>query len=90
MLDIWTGERPNVVAWYRRIQARPSYKVEVSDWMKPEELPEIHNAGTRNKARIAEFRTIIWRTISARRSISGMIGWPCGRSQLLRPSSDVE
>jgi len=57
MLDIWTGERPNVVAWYRRIQARPSYKAEVSDWMKPEELPEMHNAGTRNKARIAEFRT---------------------------------
>ena len=57
VLDIWTGERPNVVAWYRRIQARPSYKAEVSDWMKPEELPEMHNAGTRNKARIAEFRT---------------------------------
>lgn len=56
MLDIWTGERPNVLAWFRRIQARPSYKAEVIDWMKPEELPEIYNAGTRNKARIAEFR----------------------------------
>jgi glutathione S-transferase len=56
MLDLWTSERPNVVAWFRRIQARPSYKAEVIDWMKPEELPEIYNAGTRNKGRIAEFR----------------------------------
>jgi hypothetical protein len=45
-----------VLAWFRRIQDRPSYKVEVMDWMKPEELPEMRNAGTRNKARIAEFR----------------------------------
>ena len=56
MLDIWTADRPNVDAWFRRIKARRSYQVEVSDWMKPEELPEIHNAGTRNKPRIAEFR----------------------------------
>src|SRR5262249_25207985 len=56
MLDIWTADRPAVDAWFERIKARRSFKVEVFDWMKPEELPEIHNAGTRNKPRISEFR----------------------------------
>ena len=56
MLDVWTGERPQVDAWYRRIQARPSFKVEVVDWIKQHEWAEMHDAGSRNKARVAELR----------------------------------
>lgn len=56
MLDIWTGDRPKVVAWYRRIQARPSYQTEVVDWIKPDEWDEMRNAGGRIKSRVAESR----------------------------------
>jgi glutathione S-transferase len=56
MLDIWTHERPTTVAWYRRIQARPSYQIEVVDWIKPEEWAEMREAGGRIKARVSEFR----------------------------------
>ncbi len=89
MLDLWTSERPNVVAWFRRIQARPSYKVEVIDWMKPEELPEIYNAGTRNKGRIAEFRDALPQERFRRDGVLAHIG-SCGRPLHLRPSRHVE
>ena len=56
MLDIWTADRPKVVDWYRRIQARPSFKVEVVDWIKQDEWAEMHDAGTRNKTKIAALR----------------------------------
>jgi glutathione S-transferase len=56
MLDIWTGDRPRIVDWFRRIQGRPSYKKEVVDRIEQDEWAEMHTAGTRNKARVAEFR----------------------------------
>ena len=56
MLDIWTVDRPKVVAWFRRIQARPSYKAEVVDRIRQDEWAEMREAGTRNKAKIAELR----------------------------------
>lgn len=56
MLDIWIEDRPKVIDWHKRIQARPSYQKEVVDWIKQDEWAEMHDAGTRNKARIAEMR----------------------------------
>lgn len=56
MLDIWTKERPQVTDWLRRIQARPSYKTEVINWIRHDEWAEMQEAGTRIKPRIAAFR----------------------------------
>jgi glutathione S-transferase len=56
MLDIWTSGRPKVIEWHHRIQARPSYQVEVVQWIKQDEWAEMRDAGTRNKKRIAELR----------------------------------
>lgn len=57
LLDIWTSDRPAVADWYRRIQARPSYQIEVVDWIKPHEWAEMRDAGGRIKARVAEYRS---------------------------------
>ncbi len=56
MLDIWTKERRQVIDWLRRIQARPSYKTEVINWIRHDECAEMREAGTRIKPRIAAFR----------------------------------
>jgi glutathione S-transferase len=56
MLDIWTRNRPQIMEWYRRIQARPSYQIEVVDWIKQEEWSEMREAGARIKSRIADLR----------------------------------
>ncbi len=56
LLDVWTGDRPAVAAWYDRVTARPSFKTEVVDWVHADEWDEMRAAGTRIKPRIAEFR----------------------------------
>ncbi len=57
LLDVWTADSPAVVSWIKRIQARPSYKAEVIDWIRDEEWAEMHNAGTRIKPKISQFRS---------------------------------
>lgn len=56
LLDVWTRERPQVVAWFRRIQARASYEREIRDWIRPDEWSEMREAGIRIKPRIEAFR----------------------------------
>jgi glutathione S-transferase len=56
MLDVWIGDRPKVIEWFRRLQARPSYQIEIVQWIKQDEWAEMREAGTRNKKRIAELR----------------------------------
>lgn len=56
LLDIWTADRPLSAAWFKRIQARPSYKAEVIDWIKDDEWREMHDAGSRIRPRVAAFR----------------------------------
>lgn len=56
LLDIWTRDRPRVIEWFRRIQARPSYKAEVIDWIREEEWGEMRAGGRRIKTQIAQYR----------------------------------
>lgn len=56
LLDIWTGDRPAAAAWFKRIQARPSYQAEVVAWIRDDEWGEMQEAGSRIRPRIAGFR----------------------------------
>jgi glutathione S-transferase len=56
LLDVWIAERPTVAEWFRRIQARPSYKIEVIDWILESQREEMRNGGRRIRKNISEFR----------------------------------
>lgn len=56
LLDIWTAGRPATAAWFKRIQARPSYESEVIAWIRDDEWAEMREAGNRIKPRVAAFR----------------------------------
>lgn len=53
LLDIWIADRPAVTEWWRRLQDRPSYRVELSETLSPEEVEEMQLTGTRIKSRVA-------------------------------------
>jgi glutathione S-transferase len=56
LLDVWTGDRPASAAWFKRVQARPSYQQEVVAWIRDEEWAEMRDAGSRIKPRVEAFR----------------------------------
>ena len=56
LLDVWTGDRPDVTAWFDRVKARPTFQTEVVDWVHDEEWAEMNDACSRIKPQIAEFR----------------------------------
>jgi len=53
LLDVWIGERPTVAAWFERVKARPSFQVEVVQWVKPEEWSEMQAGGGRIKSAVS-------------------------------------
>jgi glutathione S-transferase len=56
LLDVWTAERPNVQAWWKRAQARPSFFTAIPDVLTQDEVAEMRNSGTRIKSRVGERR----------------------------------
>jgi len=56
LLDVWTVERPNVQAWWKRAQARPSFVTAIPDVLTQDEVAEMRNSGTRIKSRVGERR----------------------------------
>ncbi|NKB20378.1 MAG: glutathione S-transferase family protein [Alphaproteobacteria bacterium] len=53
LLDVWADSAPNVIDWYSRIQARPSFKAMVTDYLKEGDIAQfaaIDDAGA-EKAR---------------------------------------
>lgn len=56
LLDVWTGERPLVAAWFERIKARPCFQTEVVDWVREDEWAEMQAGGARIKQAVAEKR----------------------------------
>ena len=56
LLDVWTAERPNVQAWWKRAQALPSYIAAIPDVLTKDEVAEMRNSGTRIKNRVGERR----------------------------------
>jgi glutathione S-transferase len=56
LLDVWTGERPQVRAWWQRAQARPSFIAAVPATLTDADFTEMRTAGANIKARVAERR----------------------------------
>jgi glutathione S-transferase len=51
LLDIWQGDCPRVMDWYRRISERPSFAQTLAelDWLKSHDLMQSHGRGARAK-----------------------------------------
>ena len=56
MLDVWTTDRPNVQAWWKRARERPSFVTAIPDVLTEDEIAEMRNSGTRIKGRVGERR----------------------------------
>ena len=60
LLDVWTSERPHIMAWWRQVQEWPSFKSGLSDLITETEFAEMatHGPNIRDQvaARLAEVR----------------------------------
>jgi glutathione S-transferase len=56
MLDLWIGGRPQVAAWWQRVQDRPCYRAVVTETVPTDEVAEMRLAGAKIKPRIEEIR----------------------------------
>ena len=56
LLDVWIADRPRVQAWWRRAQARPSYRGAISEALSAAEIEEMRKSGAKIRARVAEKR----------------------------------
>ena len=56
LLDVWTGERPGVAAWWGRLRERPSCRAELSGQLTPELIEPMNRFGGAIRSRLAERR----------------------------------
>jgi len=56
ILDVWTGERSHVRAWWERAKAQPSFITAIPDVLTGEEVAEMRNSGAKIRQRVAERR----------------------------------
>ena len=56
LLDVWTGERPGVSAWWERLRGRASYRGQLAGRLTPETIEPMSRFGGAIRARIAERR----------------------------------
>jgi glutathione S-transferase len=56
LLDLWTGVRPRVRAWWARCKARPCYPAEISGPLPAAAVEEMRASGAKIKERIGQRR----------------------------------
>jgi glutathione S-transferase len=56
LLDLWIADRPRVQAWWRRAQARPSFRGAIADALSQKEIGEMQASGAKIRARVGERR----------------------------------
>jgi len=56
LIDVWTGERPKVTAWFERVKARPCFQKELVAWVRDDEWGEMQAGGARIKDAVAAKR----------------------------------
>jgi glutathione S-transferase len=56
LLDLWIADRPRVQEWWRRAQARPSFRGAIPDALSEKEIAEMQASGAKIRARIGERR----------------------------------
>jgi glutathione S-transferase len=56
LLDLWTGDRPAVSAWWQRIKKRPSYGAVIADTLTESDLDEMLRSGEKIRSEVAAVR----------------------------------
>ena len=56
LLDCWLGGRPNVAAWWRRVEEHPSFKSQIRLHVSEAEMTEMQTSGAKIMRRVAERR----------------------------------
>ena len=65
LLEVWTHDRPNVNAWWARVQAWPSFKTGLSDLITETEFSEMRTHGPKIKDDVATLLAGVKRDMAA-------------------------
>ena len=49
LLDLWAAERPHIMAWWRQVQAVPSFKAAILDQTGEADAANMHTHGSKIK-----------------------------------------
>jgi len=54
LLEVWTGKRPNTMAWWSRAKARPSFVEAIAGKLSADEIAAMKTHGSKIRDRVAE------------------------------------